>query len=206
MDVGLWWQSCRGALKKSYHPDAVDSLWLVGCLYLRYGLCGWLSLPPDVTIKSSLRLKFLVWQPVCNLHFPSFHGKRTLILRHLGKQPWQFWDLSWVSKGFLLRNTPSRQGTMSACCFFPDFIPLGLFSKCVTRNPCGRCWGCYVVRLRLILAYASQYGGTEWITSHYEHPCWWAKILQGKRVGMYKSAQTVENSGQKIDKLPNRPL
>lgn len=102
-----------------------------GWLYLRCCLCGWLSLPPDVTIKSSLRLKFIVWRPL-------ILWKKPFILRHSGKQPWQFWDLSWASKGFLLRNTPSRQGTMSAS-VLPWFYPLALFSKWVTRNPCGRC-------------------------------------------------------------------
>lgn len=86
-----------------------------GCLYLRCCLCGWLSLPPDVTIKSSLRLKFIVWRPLIS-------WKKPFILSHSGKQPWQFWDLSWASKGFPWRSIPSRQGTMSTC-VLPWFYP-----------------------------------------------------------------------------------
>lgn len=135
-----------------------------GCLYLRCCLCGWLSLPPDVTIKSSLRLKFIVWQPVCNLHFPSFHGTKTFILRHFGNNP----DNSESFKRVSFKEHSIKTRHNVSMCFALILSPSHFFSKWVTRNPCGHCWGCIRrFRLRLILSLCfRQYGGMEWITSH----------------------------------------
>lgn len=79
-------------------------------------LLVWVTLPAPWC-----NYQIIVKVEIYSLAAPHFMEKK-FILRHFGKQPWQFWDLSWASKGFLLRNTPSRQGTMSAC-VLPWFYP-----------------------------------------------------------------------------------